>query len=428
MIQNNSKMVENYFKLLAVFIPITSVLVIPSVQGTLPSYILSVFLLILVFLFYKSHEQRNKILKDILIFIYIFLFLNLISQLSNGLIGIQNLDRLVLVDNTDVTTEFLRKSLFTQSIYIIPCLILFCFIKNSYKAEWDRYVFAGICIYVLFGFYEFFYYIIFQDFGDFVSNRKFGDHETIILGNQLMTISGFTFQRINGLAVEPSMFAFTVLPFWIYSLHVGRKKTSYLLLCGLILTASTTALLGIAIYCLYAIFKKKYFRNFILLMMILLLTIIFWEYIFTFLDKTILQKLLMKNESGMDRGNFFFIHLEYFMESNILTQLFGIGFGYIRSTDFFSTLLVNNGLVGLFVFTALFFYPVIVLQNTYKNVGIKLSIIVIYFTMMISVPEYSYLSIWLFLGIAYKEVYKENIDRKKNTGNLVVKKEELKCV
>ena len=80
-----------------------------------------------------------------------------------------------------------------------------------------------------------------------------------------MTIAGFTFQRINGLALEPSMFAFTVLPFWIYSIHTKRKRLSLILLCSLLLTASTTAFIGIILYYCYAILKSNQLRNFFIL-------------------------------------------------------------------------------------------------------------------------------------------------------------------
>ena len=40
--------------------------------------------------------------------------------------------------------------------------------------------------------------------------------------------------------------------------------------------------------------------------------------------------------------------------------------------------------------------------------GIKMALVVIYTTMMVSIPEFSFLSTWLFLGIAYKEVFNQN--------------------
>ncbi|MGH1256956.1 MULTISPECIES: hypothetical protein [Bacillus] len=398
---------DRYFRAWALVIPVTSVLVVPGIQGTIPGYIFS-FLLIFVLLVCKLDISKINTFKDIFVFTYIFIIMILISQLINGTINIPSLERVILVNKLDINTEIFRGSLFTQSLYLIPCIILFCFIKNYYSKDWDKYIFWGIGIYAIFGLYEFFYYIIFNDFGDFLTNRNFGEHETIRLGNQLMTVAGFTFQRINGLALEPSMFAFTILPFWIYSIHTKRKKLSLILLGSLLLTASTTAFIGIILYYCYAILKSNQLRNFFIFTFGLLVILLFWDYVYAILDKTILQKMFMKTESGIDRSNFFMEHLSYFQDSSFLTKLFGIGFGYVRSTDFFTTILVNNGIVGFCLFSLLFAYPLFILKNSYKNMGIKMALVVIYTTMMVSIPEFSFLSIWLFLGIAYKEVFNQN--------------------
>ncbi|PRT33507.1 hypothetical protein [Bacillus wiedmannii] len=398
---------DRYFRAWALVIPVTSVLVVPGIQGTIPGYIFS-FLLIFVLLVCKLDSSKINTFKDMFVFTYIFIIMILISQLINGTINIPSLERVILVNKLDINTEIFRGSLFTQSLYLIPCIILFCFIKNYYSKDWDKYIFWGIGIYAIFGLYEFFYYIIFNDFGDFLTNRNFGEHETIRLGNQLMTVAGFTFQRINGLALEPSMFAFTILPFWIYSIHTKRKRLSLILLGSLLLTASTTAFIGIILYYCYAILKSNQLRNFFIFTFGLLVILLFWDYVYAILDKTIFQKMFMKTESGIDRSNFFMEHLSYFQDSSFLTKLFGIGFGYVRSTDFFTTILVNNGIVGFCLFSLLFAYPLFTLKNSYKNMGIKMALVVIYTTMMVSIPEFSFLSIWLFLGIAYKEVFNQN--------------------
>ncbi|MGM7431193.1 hypothetical protein CN488_05365 [Bacillus anthracis] len=398
---------DRYFRAWALVIPVTSVLVVPGIQGTIPGYIFS-FLLIFVLLVCKLDSSKINTFKDMFVFTYIFIIMILISQLINGTINIPSLERVILVNKLDINTEIFRGSLFTQSLYLIPCIILFCFIKNYYSKDWDKYIFWGIGIYAIFGLYEFFYYIIFNEFGDFLTNRNFGEHETIRLGNQLMTVAGFTFQRINGLALEPSMFAFTILPFWIYSIHTKRKRLSLILLCSLLLTASTTAFIGIILYYCYAILKSNQLRNFFIFTFGLLIILLFWDYVYAILDKTIFQKMFMKTESGIDRSNFFMEHLSYFQDSSFLTKLFGIGFGYVRSTDFFTTILVNNGIVGFCLFSLLFAYPLFTLKNSYKNMGIKMALVVIYTTMMVSIPEFSFLSTWLFLGIAYKEVFNQN--------------------
>ena len=49
-------------------------------------------------------------------------------------------------------------------------------------------------------------------------------------------------------------------------------------------------------------------------------------------------------------------------------------------------------------------YPIIKLKRNNRNNGLKLALIVTLIMGMVSVPEYSYLSMWMMLGIAYNSV------------------------
>ena len=106
-----------------------------------------------------------------------------------------------------------------------------------------------------------------------------------------MTIAGFTFQRINGLALEPSMFALRSYHFG-FILYTLRKRLSLILLCSLLLTASTTAFIGIILYYCYAILKSNQLRNFFFIFTFgLLVILLFWDYVYAILDKTIFQNV-----------------------------------------------------------------------------------------------------------------------------------------
>lgn len=116
----------------------------------------------------------------------------------------------------------------------------------------------------------------------------------------------------------------------------------------------------------------------------------------------IFEKLLSSfSESTTERTAYFHNHFNYFLDMPFLNKFFGLGFGYVRSTDFISTVLVNCGVVGLVLFTLLFIYPIIKLKN---NTSIKVSLLLIYVATMIAVPEFFYFIIWLFLGIGYKSI------------------------
>lgn len=405
------KPIDTFFYIWAIFLPITSILIIPSIQGTFPSAVFALMSLSVVVLTKQRIFQLRGYLADLSILIFIFLFLSLISQFINGMLDLPKFYNLRLVDGYDTTTEVFRSSYFTQSLYLLISLITFVFVKNFYNIKWDKAIFTGISLYVLYGLYEFAYYIIFKDFGDFLTNRNFGNHDTINLGNQLMRIGSIVIQRINGLALEPSMFAFTVLPFWIYATFTGRKKISFLLFIGLCLSTSTTAFLGIFIYLIPYIIKCNKLGLFYIVGFTTLIILINFTFVYEIINEIVLEKMKLETQSGADRASFFQNHLNYFLSLNVFSMLFGLGFGYVRSTDFLSTILVNNGIVGLVLFTLLFFLPIIKLKNNKRNVGLKISLFVIFITMMISVPEFSFASIWLFLGIAYKQMKVEKLER-----------------
>lgn len=381
-------------------------LLIPSIQGTTPGFILAFISALLVFLI--RGNVRSQIVIDWVKISYFFILITLVSQVGIVFFGIPDLLGLSLTDPFDWATKAFRLSIFTQTLYLVPGLILFTLAKYFYNEKWDKYTRIGILIFCLYGLYEFVYYLIFKTNGDFISNRNFGEHNTVLLGMQPMTIGSFTFLRVNSLALEPSMFAFTVIPFWIYFQGTKHKFATFLIGLALFLSASTTFFVVLALYGIYKIFNNK--NKFLLLMAILLGVLgalIFWDQLYGFIEKTILSKIYLSNESGTQRFGNFESTLSYFSHLNFLNLFFGIGFGVIRSTDFFSTILLNMGIVGLLTFTFIFMYPIFKLKNNERNNRIKFALFAIFITMMISVPEFSFLSIWFFLGIAYNQIIRD---------------------
>lgn len=407
-----STIIDKYFKIWAIVIPITSFLVIPSIQGTTPAYILALLSILMVPVLTKFKGKGSDYICDLLFFLYVYIFINLIGQFYLSFDGkfTPDFSTVSLIDNSDVSTTVLRKSMFTQSLYLLAAVATFVFVKNFYKQHWDNFLFLGACILGIYGIYEVTYFLLFHENGDFISNRNFdGTHSGSLF--QTISIGSLVLQRLKSLTGEPSMYAFTVLPYWIYAIHKKKTLIHLFLFITLLLTTSTTAYIGIIIYILIRI---RYFGikdKITLFLMVIGLIICFfnWDFISVFVNATVLEKLSLSNDSGIERFMSFRNHMKFYESLPIFTQMFGMGFGVVRSTDMFSTLLVNNGIIGFVLFTLLFFYPVFKLKNTYQNIGLKAALIVVYFSMMISVPEYSYLSTWLFLGMAYHTIPKRNI-------------------
>ncbi len=407
--------IDLYFLLWAPSILVTSVVVLPAKGATL-GYIFALLSPIVVLFFAK---KRNNYITLMVICVFFYLFLTLLSQLGNAFSYI-TFEYIILIDPTDTRLHF-RKTLFTQSLYLLAGFLTFLYIKNFYNEElWDKYLFIGAGLLAFYGLYEILYFLSFGENGDFLSNRRLGHGEYIQSSSsfQTLNVGGISILRLKSLTGEPSMYSFSVLPFCIYALHTEKYKIAYLLFATLLLSTSTTAMLGILLYLIFfpifaKVTKKWLYGMIILVIVVLVLMFIFQAEVQTIFHTQVVEKLTLQSYSGIARFATFVDHMTYYAQLNMWNQLVGLGFGTVRSTDLLSTLLVNIGIVGFFIFTIVFFYPILVLRNNLRNNGIKLSLIVIYVTAMISVPEFSYLSVWIFLGLAYHQLAYERKTRSK---------------
>lgn len=81
-------------------------------------------------------------------------------------------------------------------------------------------------------------------------------------------------------------------------------------------------------------------------------------------------------------------------------SLFGIGFGYIRSSNLFTTLLVNTGIIGVLSFSYFYLKDFSLKAQNFIKQGNNSIILVLFVISMVAVPEFSYLSFWIFLAIS----------------------------
>ena len=102
-------------------------------------------------------------------------------------------------------------------------------------------------------------------------------------------------------------------------------------------------------------------------------------------------------------------HIILWKESNVGQQLFGYGFGYFRSTDGFSTLLVNIGVIGLIIYCLLFLLPYFLIKQKTKYLkGLYISNFVILILILVSVPEFYTPHIWFFNALFWSEYFRLN--------------------
>lgn len=392
---------ELFLKFWLLFFFVTSIVLLPQVKGTTPAFVLA-FLSAFLFIFFSKYLS----IKFFFLTGVTALSILLIFLASQALISLysfeSNLPQDVIFISEDSSLLF-KVSFFTQYLYLIASIIIFYFVMLVFDpTKHDPYIYAGTIALLIYGFYEIIYFQATGEFGDFLTNRVFGEKG---MGSALQTISisGFTTQRFKSLTGEPSMYVFSVFPVFIYAYENGKKTLSYLILVSMIFTFSTTFVLGFSIFLAIKFIKRGFQDRFVIstIIILVLCIIFFFPEIYVVLEQVIIDKINGNNYSGSERSGLFFNHLNYFSEFPFPIKLFGLGFGYVRSTDFFSTLLVNVGIVGFLVYSLLFFYPMLKLGKTKRERALKVILFFIYFASLVSVPEFSYPSTWLFLGISY---------------------------
>lgn len=400
---NRLNITDKFFIIWSFFIPISTWVIDPSIKGSLISYLLA-FLSPLVIIFFRQDIIKAYIL-DIIKITLVLLFFALMSQLANTLFNIQYLD-LVLVNPENFSDKFFRSSLITQSLYLIPSILTFLYIKYLYKPSWDKWIIYGGLVFVIYGFYKWLGFLILGFDIDFLTNRTFGTLDEAQMG-QYFVVAGTVMQRFQSLTGEPSMFAFTILPYFIFAIH---KKANIVIISviglSILVSTSTTAYLGLFIYLIYLLFYVKKDKKFMIYLLLILALLIMLYFIFyNYINDIVNMFILNKSDSGSAnlRTGRIEYNLSYIAELDYLHMLFGIGFGYIRAEDLFSTLLVNTGILGLLIFMYFYLKDFSLKVTSFKVLGYNAILLVSFITSMLAVPEFSYLSFWIFLAIIRNE-------------------------
>lgn len=389
------------------FFPLTTFLLLPSVPGTTVITMLAAALFFPLLLL-PAGPNKAAFFNELFIFITLLLLLSFTSQFINLVSNLKLSDELVLINRKGYTKTFYRASHITQSMSLVVGFIIYGYVKYFSNADIVKYIYWGLRLICFYALYEFVFYLITGTNGDFMVNRTFGYEEKSASLFQTVSLGGLNIMRVKGYTGEPSMFVFTVLPFWVLSIALGRKFDQLLMFGCLVLTFSTTAYLCIGLFLLNQVIRNRHFLIFYYLSIaVIVLCFIlqldqFQHLLNSLYDFVFSGKLEGNSVSARDRGNHFTEHLMFWSERGWFSQLFGIGFGYIRSTDFFSTLLVNTGIIGFALFSRLVFRNMS-LNIAPKNVLLcyRSGLLLMYFIMMATVPEFAYPSLWIYLALGF---------------------------
>lgn len=399
-----AKYVSIYLNIVVFLAAFVSIVLWPAYSITVPAYVLVYLGFPLIF--WHSMHTHKQFVKEFFFILLIYVVLNGLAQLNNVLSHLQLNDVITLTEPGNTGKVILRPTLFSQSVYLFAGILLYLYLKYYGTKNHLNIYYWALRVLVAYGFLEVIIFQITGHNGDFLSNREFNHVPGTGSLFQTMLVGGHVIQRLKSLTGEPSMFALTIVPFWILATGLKRKIDVILFLIALILTFSTSAFLGIFIF-LCAWFARKAIKDKKWLLVfpaaiVVLAIILFIPSLHNIFNEMIWYKITGANQSGSDRSSFFHNHITYWKNLNFPGKLFGIGFGYIRSTDFFSTLLVNNGIIGILVFTIFFFKHAYVkfIDKNLKYYYVT-ALVATYLIMMVSVPEFAYLSTWILLALPY---------------------------
>jgi hypothetical protein len=391
-------------RLALIFANVQSFVPIVIIKGMLFTNIFILFQLISDFFF---KPKRFKLIVYYLFWlILLFSIWQMAVQLNyliTGIVSAELYSDLIFISQDD--SMLLKPSMFTQSLYLLFCFIFFLYIFLLCKGKESDVIYISklaLIAYLVYGFFEWTSYLFMGLNLDFLSNRITGEGYEYGLF-QIISLGGTDLMRFKSLSGEPSMLAYTLVPFLILFYYLKDRFWIFLLI-ALVLSTSTTFLLGLLIFILIDLLflqRALVFLIFSSLLMVSLM-VIFHEMIFSFYEFTI-AKLKLEHDSGFHRFDYFYNHFYAWFDSDFLNQVLGHGFGYVRSTDYLSTVLFNSGLLGFFLITFLFFYPAIKLLKSKEKLiyGTGSALISIYFMMMLSVSEFYYFHVWFFLGIGW---------------------------
>ena len=400
------------FKLAILTMLVQAVVVSTVVKGLVPS-----FLLILAQFSLDSSSTlvgrpRRDIIRSLALFLIVFAAWQSISQMSN-VFWPPNLQRAQLISPEDPSVVLLRKSLFTQSIYLVTCVIFYLYMRGHLRRHDNpdqllRLARVGALVFVAYGFYEVFGYALLHQNVDFLSNRITGNEGGNYSNFQRLALGGFDLVRMKSLSSEASMFAFSLLPFMI--LYRYQKDWAWIpLLAAVIVSTSTTAYLGLlTFFAGEALLFQRWRRLFIGCTVVG----IAWLYLQTTAVGHLIgfatDKIMLENNSGAMRSALFHNSINIYADGTLLHQLFGHGFGYIRSTDGISTLLVNVGALGVLAYLIFTLYPFIRIRlNTDYRRALLLGSIVAIVTSFVSVSEFFFFQTWFFTALAWHELYRD---------------------
>lgn len=318
---------------------------------------------------------------------------------------------------------------FTQLFYLIFIFLIYIYSKNFFQQSQNKQnLFKEIINIQIFSIIFVVFWGLLQIAGGYFSFNLpslFSNRLGVSISNP--PVHGFF--RMNSVFPEPSMLAFylaSMLGLFLFIpsnfIKIGKPVLLFAIIVGGVLSISSSFLLGLGIICLLLginffifLFRKKRVHKWILkkktiiqggiiLFIIIIFLIVFGNKLISLVSalfEITIGKLQLQEFSGIERKQQFLFGLDLFKESNFL----GVGYGTVRTTDLFSTLLANVGIIGFILFIGLVIKILIDLLKVIKSgngiiKGYLFFFVTLFIIALVSVPEPYFLFIWINFGIA----------------------------
>lgn len=396
-----------YIRIWCLVMPITGTVLIPSIQGTIPAYMMAFASLIFVALRLHNGEAPKAVvsyLKALGAVVLLWLFLMAASQLWLMASGRTDFMGVNLTEPDDPKVLF-RTTIFTQSLYFFACVLVALYFRYFFREEWMRYVLWGGYFLAIYGIYEWAYYLVFHKSGDFLVNRTFGEAEHSASWSQGINFGGIELLRIKSTLGEPTFFTSVCLPFLFLSLDYRKKLLTALLVFCALFSTSTACYICVSI-CLFIKSVWTGRINFLYIALLGLVLAFLGGMAVFFPDNfngLFGDKFAGNNFSGKSRFDSAEGLKALLLSFDAGNWLFGIGFGgaYL---SVFNGLLVNTGLIGLGVFLYLIFKPAIFLPIRPESEGLKMAMIALIILSSLSLSELFIPTMWMFLALAHRRL------------------------
>jgi hypothetical protein len=396
--------------------PLTSFLLVPAIQGTIPAYMLAFASVLFVVLSRSENGQTNirrtRYVALALLIAGIWLLLVCGSQLAHLISNRHDFGDMFLI-NTEDTRVVFRTALFTQSLYFAACVFIALFFRFFFREEWMRYVLWGGWFLAIYGIYEWLFFLIFKHPGDFIVNRAYGDGTYSASWSQEVQIGPFNLLRIKSTFGEPSFFSAGVIPYLLLAQEYKRKWLSIALLFCLVFSTSTSAYLTLPVALgLQGLFQRKLSRAALITIILFGAAMATLYYVFpeTY-DQMFGAKLSGDNTSGQLRQEAGAAMQDEASTFSFMNRLFGIGFGYYYGGVFYA-ILVNTGWIGMIIYFYAFLKPVICLRPDHGALALKVGMAALFFLFYASVSELFLPTTWMFLGLAYWRLDQQSLEKK----------------